>query len=1018
MPLRDGAYDHVVTHAIEAELDPSGRRFEVDALDPADSHLRLARHLAVEVEQALRSLPAEGRVDAQVALANELLRVLRERLRALTPDAEVAAPGRLLKAVYRIDPPPRPSTPLALSTLLTRGRADPALGHELAHEIGSADEIDVIVSFIMMGGLRQLMPALRAHAEAGRPLRVVTTTYMGTTDAAAVEQLAGLRGATVKVSYDGRRTRLHAKAWLFRRATGLSTAYIGSANLSRAALFGGHEWMVRVSAADLPHVIAKFEGSFQSLWEDPEFETYSGDADHQKLARALRQEASAQTTSLALVDVRPYPFQQEILDRLDAERRLHGRTRNLVVAATGTGKTVVAALDYRRVAEGARARPRLLVVAHRMDILVQARDTFRHALHDESFGELLGDGHEPASHHHVFAMIQTLARRHLLERLGVEHFEHVVVDECHHAPAASYRAVLERLRPKILVGLTATPERSDGQLLLPDFDNHVAAEIRLWHAIERQLLVPFEYFGLHDGVDLTRARWSRGGYHAGDLDNLYTGHDRRAALVVEQLRQHVGSIDETRALGFCVSVAHAEFMARRFTEMGIPAVAVHGDHDSTDRSEAKARLRDGQLKVLFTCDLFNEGVDLPWLNTVLLLRPTESATLFLQQIGRGLRHHRETQKPSCLVLDFIGQHRAEFRFDRLLGALTGTPRGRIPRELEEGFPTLPSGCSLQLDRVARDLVLANIRHTLRGGLRRLTEDLRGLIAIRGGDVSLRDFVAESGRDFDELYRAGGWTALRRNAGLIDDSAPEGEREANQKLERIVHADDPERITAYVRAISGEASLGSEERLRLMLGYQLTHDRNVGVLHASETFSPYPALRSEARELGDLLADITVRRPIYPVAGWPLALHCRYERREILAAVGAWTAERRRTSIEGVFALKDDRVELFFVTLDKSDKGFTPTTRYEDYAISPRQFHWQSQGRTSPTSMVGRRYSEQASNGWRFFLFVQPRKDTPYVFLGPVRYASHTGDRPMSIVWQLDHEMPADIFEELASLLPG
>src|SRR5690606_31737518 len=264
---------------------------------------------------------------------------------------------------------------------------------------------------------------------------------------------------------------------------------------------------------------------------------------------------------------------------------------------------------------------------------------------------------EPRRYDHVFATVQSVRSKRLIERLGPEHFRHVVVDECHHIPAPSYRDVVSQLAPDLLVGLTATPERADRKSLLPDFDGHIGAELRLWHALDDQLLVPFEYYGIADDVDLRRVRWSRSGYDAAGLEAVYTGNDARASLIHRQLARRVSDLRSLRALGFCVSVAHAEYMAERFTSAGTPALALHGDSPAELRADAPRRLRAREVNVIFTCDLYNEGIDLPFVDTLLLLRPTESATVFLQQLGRGLRHFAgPPAKSSCLVLDFIGQH--------------------------------------------------------------------------------------------------------------------------------------------------------------------------------------------------------------------------------------------------------------------------------------------------------------------------------------------------------------------------
>lgn len=1023
-------FEHVITGALEEWLRSEAREHEAQNLDSDDSHVRLARHVAREVERALRSVSGDkDRVERQVCVANELLQRLRELVPPGPPIKEdVEPPPRLLLSVHDGQPPERTALPFAVSTVLTRARGEPTIGHELAREIASAERIDALVSFITVGGVRAVRQPLEHYAQQGRAFRFLTTTYTGATDADAVETLARLPNVKVRVSYDARRTRLHAKAWLFSRTGGLDTAYVGSANLSSAALFHGHEWMVKVSAADLPAVIDKFRGTFETLWNDPEFEPYDAAAeDHRlRLREALAAERGGSgrrglAERRAFFTLTPYPFQIEILDRLDAERRLHDRNRNLVVAATGTGKTVIAAFDYHRRLPDDGLRPRLLFVAHRKEILAQALDTFRNVLRDGAFGHLLADGAEPMSFDHLFATIQSFHSRKLVAKLGQGYWDYVVIDECHHTPADSYRELVEHIRPAVLVGLTATPERTDGRSLLPDFDGHIAAELRLWHALERQLLVPFEYYGISDNTDLRDVRWTRGTYVIDELEKLYTGNDRRAELVIEQTRQRVGDPRAMRALGFCVSVPHTEFMARKFTDAGIPAIAVHGRSDEPARIDAPRQLERREINVLFTCDLYNEGIDLPFVDTLLLLRPTSSVTLFLQQLGRGLRLHEK--KESCLVLDFIGQHREGFRFDRTLSAMTGVPRGALRTAVERGFPTLPSGCHLELDHVARAQILTSLRRTLRGGITRLAEELRDLVARLGSGVRLRDFLAESGRELDEIFSGRvSWAAIRRAAGLV--VPPPGAREAAfvSKLPQLLHLDEPDRIALYRGLLVNPTSPVPQDPLSrrrlLMLAYQLFHERDERFTPETivELLRAHNAVASDIVELCEVLQDeIGIAGVMHPDPNWPLALHRRYGRREILSAVGHWNESAKPDSREGLVRLDDERTELLFVTLDKSEKRFSPTTSYEDYAISSDLFHWQSQSLVSPESPSGRRYIEQASNGWRFLLFVRPTVRDVYTYLGPARYQSHAGSRPMSITWRLEVPIPGRWLGEYARL---
>ena len=991
-------------------------------IERADLPAWLSRHFARELESALRDV---SKVEDQVAIAHALL----ARLAELAPESEagaadIAAPPRVLRSVYRNAPPLRPASPLSTTTLLTRAPKDPALGHELSREIASADRIDILAAFITMGGVRAVREELEQAARRNARIRVLTTVFTGTTEVRAVEAIAALPGAEVRISYDVRRTRLHAKAWLFERNSDLHTAYVGSANLTATALGSGLEWMVKLCAADLPSVIEKFRGTFEGLWNDAEFEPFDAKSEDCKtrLRTALRAEReSSSETVVSLFTLQPFPFQLEILDRLATERTLHGRHRNLVVAATGTGKTVIAAFDYLRACERASMRPRLLFLAHRREILEQALSTFRQVLRDGAFGELYVDGQVPEQWEYVFATIQSAAGN-LGDRVTADHFRFVVVDECHHAPADSYQKVMRVLRPEILLGLTATPERADGKSLLPDFDGRIAAELRLWHALDRQLLVPFEYYGLADaeGTDLAKVRWSRQGYQKDDLSTLYTGNELRVDLIVEQLRRRVVDPRSIRALAFCVSVEHAEFMARALTARGIPADVVHGDTSSESRTSAPRRLREREINVLCTCDLYNEGVDLPFVDTLLLLRPTTSATLFVQQIGRGLRLF--AGKTSCLILDFIGQHRAEFRFDNVYASITGIARGKLERAVKEGFPFLPSGCVFQLDHVVRGRVLESLKQAVATAAG-LARELRELSAGgAGNDVTLARFLDESGRDVEDVYRAGGWTTLRARAG-VGEKVDEDTEDLSRRLEWLLHTDEATRLAVWKNASGAELSAADPVYARrlTMLDFQLNHR---GVLRDSADVGSWlfasASIRDELSQLADVLSErIGLAEEHYPVAEWPLALHRHYTRREIVAGVGfVKPGKKGVTPQSGILMLPDEKREVLFVTLDKSASSFSPTTRYRDYAISPTLFHWETQSAASVSRPSGRRYLDSPQNGWSFFLFVRSDPEAPYAFLGPVTLESSSGDRPIGITWRLAHGMSGALFDRFATLAQG
>lgn len=1054
--LPPGLYDLPITNEIERELrrlDDSRFATEEPELDAADADVAFARHLAAVVRQALADVGEEDRVARQAEIVNELLAALEQRSKVVDEGDQLALPPRRLASVHRIDAlrgnlrPEDPLIPLAQSDLLVNARGEPSVGNAIQREIGSADRIDLLCAFIKWHGLRLLEEPLAAHLRQGRKLRVITTTYVGATERKALDRLLEM-GADVKVSYQIDHTRLHAKAWLFHRESGFSTAFIGSSNLSKSAMLDGVEWNVRLSQIDAPTIVEKFGATFDSYWADASFETYRPeDADRFDLAIGQARGVT-QATVLVPFAIEPRPYQREMLDKLNVERYRHNRWRNLIVAATGTGKTVVAALDYKRLCEDiGNARPlSLLFVAHRREILDQSLLTFRHVVRDGSFGEKFVDGHRPDEWRHVFASVQSLQTINL-GNVDPEAFDVVIVDEFHHAAAPTYQKLLDHFRPRVLLGLTATPERTDGMSVLHWFGDRIAVELRLWDALERQLLAPFHYFGLHDSTDLTEIRWVRGTYDHAALENLYTGNDVRVAQILAELDRKVTDTRHMRALGFCVGVQHSRYMAERFNKAGIPALAVSSQSTSEERDGALRKLKTREVNCLFAVDLFNEGVDVPEIDTVLFLRPTESATVFLQQLGRGLR--RTDDKDCLTVLDFIGNANRNFRFDLRYRAITGATRAEVERQINEGFPLLPAGCSIQLDRVARDIVLDNLKQSIGSRFATLVRELRSI----GRTVSLLEFITEAAIDLEDVYRWPGrtWTHLQRDAGLLDPPPVSVMRLSDAPLTplmptvdaermllgaaRLLHIDDPERI-ALLRAFSAGKTTSldqlSRRQRRIVEGFLLTltpgeRDANAVL----RTLAESSVVRNELSELLEVLEE-RAEHQTFPLheftsdaafADVPLAIHARYTRDEVLAAVGRSTLERPFSHREGPFWHPETNTDYFFITLEKSEKYYSPSTRYRDYAIAPDVFHWESQSRTRAGSPTGQRYIHHRERGSRVMLLVRPsNKDAwggtqTFTFLGPATYESYSGDRPMAIIWRLQRAMPMDVFK-LARVAAG
>lgn len=1030
-----GLYESILTDSLNRELealDVDKVTVNTKKIHPAEASDRLALHLGKVLERALSTVSDQDRVDIGMRLVRELVSSIGSTVtKADVLGDQPVESSEFLSSILPFNPDGsvavmgHPLTPLLDTTLLTNAPGEPRVGAQLVTEIASADRIDIVMAFIFRSGIRPFLDTLKKHCERAErqpSLRVLTTTYTGSTELEALELLQEL-GAEIKVSYDTTAARLHAKAWHFHRSSGASTAYIGSSNLSHSAQVSGMEWNVRVSGIRNPDVLRKMTSVFDAYWTGGDFRAFDRD---EFIKETERTQVSGPSIILSPIELRLEPFQERLLEQVIVARR-QGHHRNLLVAATGTGKTVMAAIDYSRLRE-TLPRCRLLFVAHREEILDQSLATFRYALREPAFGEKWVGKHRPTNFEYVFASIQSLNAAGY-SKLAADHFDIVIVDEFHHAAAPSYKNLLSHVKPLELLGLTATPERTDGLSILEWFDGRIAAELRLWDAIDQHRLAPFSYYGIHDGLDLRAIPWRRGtGYDINELSNLYTSSDAWARLVIQEVAKRVDDPFTMKALGFCVSIKHAQFMAHQFIKAGIAAAAVWGDTPGTERRDALRMLADGKIQILFSVDLFNEGVDVPTVDTLLLLRPTESATLFLQQLGRGLRKSRD--KLQCTVLDFIGMHRREFRFDKRLSALLGGTRKYIQSQVENAFPYLPAGCHMELDAVASQTVLESLKSALPSRWNDKVQELRSLIAA-GIEPTLVKYLDETGLELTDVYvpkksKENSWAEFLEAVDI--EVLPPGPNELSLRraIGRMLHIDDEERLDFYLRVLSasGQPSLEllsvREQRMTRMLVASMCDqvlDKDMSLSDGVELLWQHPQVITELHELFTFLRQQIdhVHQPVISHNNVPLQIHGKYTRIEMLAAFGVGDAAKSRPWREGVLWAEGEKSDVCAFTLDKSEGNFSPTTRYRDYAISRELIHWETQSSTTVISPTGKRYCNHVKEGSSIMLFARENTaDRAFWFLGPATYVSHESERPMGITWRLDVALPGDLYVTFAA----
>lgn len=946
---------------------------------------------------------------------------------------------------------------------------------ELAREIESAERIDMMVSFILESGLSALWPALERFArKPGAQLRLITTCYMGITSAAAVAKLAGLPCAEAKIEYRGSASRLHAKGWIFIREGERSTAFVGSSNLSRSALTTGLEWNIRVSEKEPPALFRQIQRAFEESWANPAFERFDPKRDAAKLKAALRAQAVAVKKKADSAAPVPAPFQELALGLLETERAA-GHFRNLVEAATGTGKTMIAAFDFRRFLE-ARPGARLLYLAHKREILEQAREKFRRVLEKPDFGRVLAGGSRPADLFEtpaLFAMIPTMAKDCSPQAAGQDgipegrpvqayapapetlaqpfcrafrpdHFDYIVIDEAHHSAADTWDRVISWFEPKILLGLTATPFRMDGQDIRKYFDGMTVASIRLPEAIGWKILAPFHYFVMDDDTDLSKTRTRGGVYERKALEKAYLASlaANSGAPVIAAVRKEAARLEalgqELKAIAFCSGIEHAERLAALLRENGFRARSVTSASSEEERSSLKTALESGELQVAVTVDLYNEGIDIPAVNAVLFLRPTESLTVFLQQLGRGLR--RAPGKEFLTVLDFVGAANKSYTgFAPRFRALQAEGAPSLTAGLEVGtLPGLPEGCRFSMAPRAKEWILENLRawYTLWD---QYADEVKEEIQSTHAKPSFAEFLARTGKTALGFYLEGFPTEEEKKRKAELEELPEGDPRRKELEEKppkrgvrsrqtfarllrdsgIIAMERPEaavladyekraarlatlndrRLLAFLDRFlnSAEFRSGAWRYSRTADGSARPREERIWLSQFFQTFFPdhkndhtfaegEAGLEKQIRGLfavdaiGDEIRDV-IRSNLERATGGPAIPFCgnalQLHARYTKQAVYAAIRPFMGSDQQGVRYFPEHQTIVLFITIQKSSE-YSETIQYKDALdrADNTLLHWQSQNTTASDSETGMRYASHKAEGITVQVFARHTNRLP------------------------------------------
>lgn len=1026
--LKKGIYENIISQEVERDIHTAESQQMVcirEQIDNAESPKILADYLSRAIRQKLEE--TENLHD-RMTMVNKILSEY-----GLMDDIQISDTSNLLMEVMTQQKnllqksshseTLRPQSGFRVSNLFTGGSSVLSLGEEIRREIASADEIYFIVSFLRLSGVRLLFDDLRKFCEReDTRLRIITTTYCGATEAKAVQKLAELPHTEIHISYHTEIERLHAKAYIFVCNSGMHTAYIGSSNLSKSAQTDGLEWNMRVTSVENPHIIKTALATFEMYWNSPNFEDFQLGG-IEKLQKELHRNTLKEKSDFTYQRYSLLPHQKQILDKLKVEREECGNFRNLIVAATGTGKTVISAFDYQAFCQHqikTKHSSRILFTAHREEILRQSLRTYRSVLQEPNWGTLWVGSYAPeeeTDYEHLFVSISMFNSRFesLFSKLPADYYDYIVIDEAHHSQADSYRKLFSHFHPQLLIGLTATPERMDGKDLRPDFGGRISAEIRLPQALQAGLLTPFQYLCITDDTDLRDdALWNGQRYIIDRLaDKLCV--PERAQYIVDALHRYLADEYTCRALCFCVNKRHADFMAEQLQKYGFNAQSLTSDTPQSRREQLAKDLRNGLIHYLCVVDIFNEGVDIPEVDTVLFLRPTDSLTIFLQQLGRGLR--LSPGKTELTVLDFVAQVNKKYDFAGKFRALTLRPEKNIVQQIENGFTLLPTGCSIIMEKKARQYILENIQQAIYNK-NRLVKEINTYTTL----PTISQFLENNGQDIRILY-AGNfcWTSLKRSAGRISYTDDEITRRLEKGMGNLVHHNTVSFLRFVNDFLAGSKQYLDESNLpyTTMLYYILYQERidktefkDMGMYQALALLHDdrYRYFKQEVAEIVSyLLVHLEITTTPLGADVLPcIELYGCYTREEIFTLVGRQTEEKRMSgSVSGVFNLPEYDATLLFVTLNKSDKDFSPSTQYDDYVINKDYFHWQSKNTDAHYNKGGRIYIDQPIKHNKIVLFVREEKrdgfgnTCPFHCFGLVDYVSSHGDCPMNITWKLE-----------------
>ena len=914
--------------------------------------------------------------------------------------------------------------------------------NELKKNLKECERFYFSVAFINYSGLQLLLDTLKEIETKGVKGKIITTTYLNFTEPKALEKIQEFKNIDLKVFIANKDIGFHTKAYIFENKDNYKII-IGSSNITQSALKSNIEWNVRIISKEDAPFIKDVLKEYDNLWN---MSSELNDDVLQKymlfLNEIKKMEVKRQLVFESLQPIQPNKMQVRAMENLNRLRE-HGENKALVIAATGTGKTYMSAFDVRQFNP-----KRMLFIVHREEILKKAKQTFDKVLKGRNIKTGLFTGNKKEyDADYLFATIQTMNRYY--EEFDKSYFDYIVVDEAHRAASDSYVNVMEYFNPKFTLGMTATPERGDSLSVFDLFDNNVALEVRLYEALEDDLVIPFHYFGITDieGADLQ-------GVNLDDISEVASRLmiNRRVDFIIDKMNFYGHDGKFRKLLGFCVSIEHAKYMAEEFTKRGIKSVALSGADSVATREKYIAKLESDKddLQAIFTVDIFNEGVDIPNINTVLMLRPTNSPIIFIQQLGRGLR--KSENKEFLTVLDFIGNHNKAFLISIALSGARYYDKDSLKVAVATDFIDVPGCTNIQIDEIAKERILAQIDRENFREMRYLKDEYNQFKSLCGGKIPYRllDYIKYDGApdpikfiDKEKTY-LGFVAKIEKDDNLknllLDKNFEKILKELNGNLplkrinefvilkyllknKSISIKQATDEILKYIEEIDTDSVKHAFECLNHQYYDSVMIKQRVkmieyknDVLFRSSEFEKiinnkeYRKYIEDAIKYGILRYKNEFKEGYYGVPFLKL-----YEQYKMVDVALLSNYRKIHSAFRGSGLLTNNNDYFLFIDLHK-EEGIEERINYKDKFLDREYFQWQSPNSTTQSSDRGRNLIFNKERKINLHLFVRKYKEIdkkaqPYIYIGKGDTVQYEGEKPITMKIKLHNEVPNKIYRE-------